>query len=309
MTNDPEIDIRLLRCLTALVTLRSVSRAADQLGSSQPAMSHSLARLRQIFGDPILTRGTGGLTPTARALELDKMARSVLSEVTKMTSLSTPFDPQSTPTTLVLTSTEYVESVLAGSLSSALLKEAPHVRVVFRPPDRSQIVAWLERGEVDLRLGYVHEPNPILRQKLLFEEKLVVIARKGHPIIKDVVTLDQYRSAGHVTSEIDGWTTSGRAIDDVLGDIGLRREKCARLQSALTVPSVVASSDLIATVPRRLAQRYGHNPDLQMLALPMKVAPFRCSAYWHDSVHRDPRHKWLRNIVIRVARKLTQMNE
>lgn len=304
MTNDPEFDIRLLKCLTALVTERSVSRAADRLSCSQPAMSHSLARLRLIFDDPILTRGTGGLTPTARALELDRMARSVLSDLTKMTSLSAPFDPESTPTTLVMTGTEYVESVLAGSLSAALQKEAPHVRVEFRPPDRSQVVAWMEQGEVDLRLGYVHEPNPILRSKLLFEEKLVVIARKNHPVIKDVVTLDQYRHTGHVTSEIAGWTTSGRAIDEALGDIGSRREKYVRVQSALSVPSVVANSDLIATVPERLVQSCAHKLGLQTLAPPMKVSPFRCSAYWHDSVHRDQRHKWLRAIVIRVARSL-----
>jgi DNA-binding transcriptional LysR family regulator len=300
--NDPEIEVRLLRCLTVLVEVCSVSRAAERLGTSQPAMSHSLARLRQIFGDPILTRSKSGLVPTARAVELDGVARSVLNDLDRMSNVSVPFDPKTSTTTFVLTATEYVESVLAAKFVTALQDEAPHVKVEFRPPDRSQAMAWMERGEIDLRLGYVHEPDPILRSKLLFEEKLVVVARADHPEIRGAITLTQYQATRHVTSELAGWTTSGRAIDKALGDIHSQREKQVHVQSALTIPRVVAGSDLVATVPEGLARGAARDLGLQVLGIPIKVSPFRCAAYWHESVHRDPRHKWLRTILIRVAR-------
>ena len=219
-----------------------------------------------------------------------------------MVNVPVPFDPRTSATTFVLTSTEYVGSVLAAKFITALQDEAPHVKVEFRPPDRSQVMAWLERGEVDLRLGYVHEPDPILRSKPLFEEKLVVIARAHHPEIQGAITLTQYLSARHVTSELAGWTTSGRNIDKALGDLHSQREKQMQVQSALTIPHVVAGSDLVATVPESLARRAARDLGLQVLPIPLKVLPFRCAAYWHESVHRDPRHKWFRNILIRVAR-------
>jgi DNA-binding transcriptional LysR family regulator len=219
-----------------------------------------------------------------------------------MINVPVPFDPKTSTTTFVLTATEYVESVLAAKLVAALQDEAPHAKVEFRRPDRSQVMAWMERGEVDLRLGYVYEPDPILRSKPLFEEKLVVVARAHHSVIRGAITLTQYLTTRHVTSELAGWTTSGRAIDKALGDIDSQREKHVHVQSALTIPRVVAGSDLVATVPEGLARGAARDLGLQVLPIPIKVSPFRCAAYWHESVHRDPRHKWFRNILIRVAR-------
>src|SRR5215831_1755832 len=241
MMNDPRIDFRLVEALAMLISERSVTLAANRLNISQPAMSHNLSKLRKIFEDPILTRGRGGLVPTARALELGVTAREILDGVARLTAPTPKFNPKLSETTFVLTATEYTEYVLAGGLMAELRVEAPHARMIVRPPDRQLMMGWLERGEVDIRLGWVYEPEPVLRTAPLFEEKLVVIARRGHPQINGRLTLQEYLGSMHVNSEVAGSRTTGKAITEALGRLAGKIEIGLQVQNALTIPHAVAA--------------------------------------------------------------------
>ncbi len=303
MANTSEIEIRLLHALRALVAQRSITRAAERLNMSQPAMSHTLSRLRRIFNDPILTRSQGGLVPTARALEADEVASEILGGVARLTAPPPVFEPLTSETTFVLTATEYIEYVLVSSLLAELRIQAPHIRLEIRPPDRSLVMGWLERREVDLRLGWVYKPDPVLKSTTLFEEKLIVIACSDHPKIQGSLSMEQYLDSAHVNSEVAQRRTTGRTIDEVIGNLSHRLVRQVQVQSALTIPQAVAGSDLIATVPLGLAAASSEALRLQVLEPPMKLPLFRCVAYWHEAVDRDPRHGWFRRLLSRVAKR------
>ena len=287
-----------------LVEERAVTKAAERLGLSQPAMSHALARLRDIFGDPLLTRGSEGLVPTARAQELYEKSSVILQGLDGLMSPRGAFDPRTSEDTFVLTATEYTEHILLGRLMAVIAEETPQIRIEFWPAAPTRVMGLLERREVDFRLGWVYEPHPVLRSRPLFEEKLVVITRRAHPDIDGSISLEQYVSSRHVHSEVVGQRTTGRAIDDVLGPLARKLVRRVKVQSALTIPNAVANSDLIATVPFQLAAESPVRNDLQILAPPMRLPTFKCSAYWHETVHREPRHRWFRTVLERVAQAL-----
>jgi DNA-binding transcriptional LysR family regulator len=297
------IDLRVLRCFVALMEDRSVSRTADRLGLTQPAISHTLARLRTLFDDPLLLRAQGGMTPTPRALELDRTVRHILAEVGKLGSPAEPFDPAVSKSTFVLTATEYGEYVLAPRLFAGLESLAPYCSIEFRRPDRNLFAGWLERGEIDLRIGWVRDANALLRSAPLFTDRLVCLARRDHAEVRGGLSLDQYLSLPHVRSWVS--TTSGHEVDEAVHSIGGGQLRLAlRVNSSLAVPAAVARSNLLATVPERLAIGFADRLELQVLELPLKLPAIRYALFWHERSHRDTRHRWLRQLVVRVAKEV-----
>lgn len=299
--NTKNLDTHLLRCFESLMAERSVSRAAERMNLSQPAMSHALARLRRLFDDPLLLRAQSAMVPTRRALALREPVRRILAEIDPMVSRPAAFRPETSRMKFVLTVPEYVEYVLAPRLCARLQQEAPGIDIELRTPQPERAPEWLESGEIDFRLACLRNPPRALHAKLLFRDTFVCLVRKGHPQIRGGITLEQYLTLPHVRSRFVRNSTSGRVIDETVAAHGGKLRIALLMQNFLTVFYTMAHSDLIATVPARLARGLAEVLPLQVLESPLNVPDMRIGVFWHERTHKEASHRWFRQMLSEVA--------
>ena len=298
------IDLRLLRCFDALMADRSVSRAAQRMNISQPAMSVALARLRRAFGDPLFLRGHGEMVPTSRALALEETVRSVLDGMGKLASAAAPFDARTATLQFTLTAPGYIGHVLLPRLMRQLEKNAPAVRIEVRAANRERATEWLESGEIDFRLGWIHEPPTGLRFKTLYRDRLVCIAARQHPQIPRKLTWELFCALPHVRTMVHRQSDSGQVIDQAVEALGKRLNIALLVQEVFMVPYIVASSKLIAAIPARLARTFAAQLPIRIYPLPVDVPEQSIALYWHERTHRSAAHEWFRNLLGRTSRGL-----
>jgi DNA-binding transcriptional LysR family regulator len=301
------IDLNLLVAFEALMEERNVTRAARRVGLSQPAMSNALARLRRTFDDPLLVRTPSGMSPTPAAQVLIEAVRTSLSHLRAALEEKPAFNPAASRRAFHVLTNDYAEIVLLAPLVGKLREQASGVSIrvhrppnVFQPPSRTAL-----SDSFDLAIGFFPDALSLdasVRSEVLFEEDNVCIASTSHPSIKSKISIRQYAAARHAAvfykSEGPG------VIDTILAQKGLTRELAVLAPHFASVPFIVAESDLIATVPRRLAQRLGKALKLQVLPIPFTIPPFRLAMLWHERVDSDPAHAWLRGLVIDTAQML-----
>jgi DNA-binding transcriptional LysR family regulator len=297
-----DVDLFALRSFCVLMDERSVSRAASRLGMGQSRMSRQLAQLRAYFADPLLVWAGGTMIPTPRALALKDDLRQVVETLERLSSPAQSFDPASTQTTVVLVATGYMEHIFLTDVMSAVAARAPGIGVKVRLPDRPEDVSALGRGEIDFLIGWMTAPAPTLRSRPLFKDKLVCVARAGHPnLCEEGLTYEKYLELPHVQYDIPGKTTTERLLQERLARDGQQRNIKYHVLNPLTVAEIVANSDVIATVPERFAARCRGHYSLQTVDLPFSVPPVQNRVYWHESVHSDARSAWFRKLLADVA--------
>ena len=304
MKNIDGVEVFLLRSFAALMAQRSVSRAADTLNTSQPAVSKALARLRDLFEDPLLIRAHGRMVPTDRALELDDPVRRILADLATVIESPRSVDPQTARITFRLTAPETVEHLILPRLIAHLEKTAPGVRVEARHPSRDQALRWLETGEIDFRLGWLERPPQALHSAILYRDRLVCLARKDHPEIDGRISLEQYLSLPHARLEVAPHGMSGRAIDRAVAKLGHKLRISLVVQNYGTVLHTVARSNLIATVSERMIKSSAPHLGLQVLDPPLRLPETRINMFWHQRTHKDSRHRWFRQQISAIAREL-----
>jgi DNA-binding transcriptional LysR family regulator len=288
------IDLNLLVALDALLAERNVTRAAARLNLSQSAMSAALARLRALFGDPLLLRSSGGMLATSKGQELVAPVRLVLTEIGRLVQRPERFDPADTVRVFTIAASDYVEYAVLPRLVDFLEARAPRAQLAVRPMDFGAIGRHLESGEVDLGiLGAAFAP-PSVRSRPLFVERFVCVARKGHPGLGERLTVDEYCALDHVLVSPSGAAFSAQA-DDALAALGRSRHVRLSVPHFLLVPEILKRSDMIAVLPERLARGYGDR--FRVLELPFDLAPFSIVATWHERTHRDPALVWLRQSI------------
>lgn len=295
-------EIRLLRAFLVLMAERGVSKAGDRLGLSQPATSHVLGRLRELFQDPLLLRSRSGMVPTDRAKEIEKIARVVVSEYDRLISPSQTFDCTTSRRTFSITAPEFAERLLVPPLLRQLRRVAPNIRIVIRPPDPERSFGVLESGELDLRIAWLTSPLKSLRSTQLFQDRLVCIAGDDHPSIDRQLTLDQFLSLPHVRGH--GHATTGHVLEAAVERQGRKFAEPFLVQNFQTIPNLLPGTDLIATVPRMLALEYAAQHPLKILEPPLRLPAVRYAAYWHERNHRDAAHQWLRAALLAAAREM-----
>ncbi len=299
-------EIRLMRAFPVLMRERSVSRAADSLGLSQPAMSHLLARLRILLGDPLLLRSRNGMVPTQRALEIEKSVQALLDDYDRLTRPAEPFSPDFSRRTFNLSAPEFAERLLIPPLLRKLRKEAPNLRVVVHTPVQDRALDMLERGELDLRIAWlIPAPVASLRSLRLFQDRLVCIADRRHPDIRGALTMDKFLTLPHLRTVGYSQTTTGRAIDGAIEKQGRKLAPAQIVQSFVTMMHSIPGTDLIATVPRLLAQEFTASYPLQIVEPPLPLPVVRYAAYWHERNQGDAGHRWFRTALAEVGRGLT----
>ncbi|UXY14050.1 LysR family transcriptional regulator [Chitiniphilus purpureus] len=284
------LDLNLLVTLNALLAEHNVTRAAKRLHLSQPAVSVQLARLREVFGDPLLLPGPRGMRPTARADELREPLRLALESLTQAVAPSTPFDPAKARQTWRIAASDYSESTIVLPALAGLRSAAPGTRLAILGSPPPALARQAEQGDIDLAFHINEEAPPGLRRRSMFTERYVLAGRAGHPCLKRRPTLAQFCKLDHAMVSPVGGGFHG-VTDAALAELGMARNVVLSVPHFLFLGSVLASTDLVAVVPSRLVS--GH-PALQVVEPPLEVPGFEMLMLWHERMHRDPAHQWLR---------------
>ena len=293
-----DFDWNLLKYLEALVEERSVSGAAKRVGLSQPGMSRVLSRLRTVFDDELLVRDRNGMTVTNRAEQLLPMLRAVRSGVENCIQLD-EFHPSKLKRRFKIAGADLSEYSLYPGLIRRLQQIAPDVSITWVPAARGA-QALIESTDVDI----VIEPRgsasaSSLMMLKLFEERFTTIVRKDHPVIRRSLTLDQFCSAEHALIAPRG--TPGGIVDRGLSALGRERKIVAFLTTFLCAPYLVATTDLIATVPHRIAEAHAKILPIKLFEPPLPVDSFTMAAFFHQRHEGDPAHRFLREILKETA--------
>lgn len=295
------MDLNLLVTLEALLAEQNVTKAANRLHLSQPAVSAQLSRLRDLFDDPLLIPAQRGMTPTAKALELLDPLRHALDQVRAALAEHRHFDPGNAKLTLAIACTDYLQAVVARPLAVALRKEAPGVRIALRHLDPLQLEAQMVRGDVDLALMTPEHGPGSLRARRLFDERYVLIGRKRHPGLRRGLTAEEFARLDHVIVSLRGgdFTTP---VDDGLAALGYQRNVVLSASSFLIVPEIVSHSNFVALVPERLVR--DRRDELKIVECPFPVPGFTVSMLWHERNHGHSGQRWVRETVMEVTGSL-----
>ncbi|MCE4063385.1 LysR family transcriptional regulator [Pandoraea sputorum] len=288
------VDLNLLVTLDALLADRNVTHAAERLGLSQPAVSAQLARLRRLFGDPLLIPAdTGrGMIATARALTLLTPLRAALSDLATVVHQSPTFDPMSDARRFVIAASDNATSTIGMALLEALPSvTGKAVQIAFVHARAADIAAQLESGEVDLLIGSERMVPPTMRARKLVDETFVMAQRKSHPRGTRKLTLSAYCALRHVLVSTSGGSFMG-FVDEHLQSLGRSRDVAVSVQAFTVVPDLLCHSDYVCTMPAQLVSRYADR--LDAFALPFPLPGFSLSAAWHPRNHNDPGMVWLR---------------
>ncbi len=294
-------EVRLLRVFLVLMAERSVSRAAQRVGMSQPAVSQALARLRRLFNDPLLLRSNRLLSSTARAVELEKGVRKLVEDYDRLVANVEPFDAATSARTFVFTAPEFGERRLVPQLFRRLRSEAPHIRVEVRAPDPERAFEMLEAGEVDLRIAWLTQPMASLRSMQLFQDRMVCIADARHPTLRGELSLAQFLTLPHARTLGTTHATSIRVVDEALARHGKKLERSFLVQNLHTIPTTLGGTDMIATLPLSQALAFAEQYPLQILEPPLRLPRVRYGAYWHERSQKDEGHRWMRQRVQEAA--------
>ncbi|MHA4867351.1 LysR family transcriptional regulator [Duganella sp. PWIR1] len=293
MINLRRLDLNLLVTLDVLLAEHNVTRAAERLNFSQPSISVHLAKLRDIFGDPLLLPGPRGMRPTARAEELREPLRLALEALSHAVSPATAFDPAQAQQTWRVAATDYGESTILLPAMASLRLAAPGTRLAVTELAPPHIARQAEQGIIDLAFHTSDGAPQGMRHRLLFKESYVLAGRAGHPRLKRRPTPKQFCELEHVIVSPDGGGFSG-ATDKALAQAGLERRVVLSVPHFLFVISALIQTDLVAMLPERLVRG---NPALRVAAAPVDIPGYEMAMLWHERSHRDPAHQWLREHV------------
>jgi len=293
------LDLNLLVSLDALLQERSVTRAAARMGLSQPALSASLARLRRHFGDELLTRAGNEYRLTPLAVQLRELARIALSGVERVFTAQPEFDPASSTREFVLLVSDYVVAILGDTIAALLAEEAPHTRLRLTPHSP----AVVERADqalltADLLLlphGFVTD----LAHRDLYRDEWVCVVSSDNPVADEGLTVEHLETLPWVAT-YHGQTASTPAARQ-MRMLGIEPRIQVVIENFLTVPALVAGSDRIALLQRRLVDQLPLNSGIRALTPPFEAAPLIEAMWWHPVYDDDPEHTYLRDVVLRAT--------
>jgi DNA-binding transcriptional LysR family regulator len=290
-----DLDLNLLRAFDAIAADGSVTAAGERLGLSQPAMSNALARLRQLFGDPLFVRTPRGMRPTPFAQQLAQPVREALRLIQGALQQHAGFDPRSSGNTFRLFMSDIGEMVFLPGLLERIEHDAPGVKIeVVRIPIKDVHTA-LESGALDLAVGFLPGLTIGIRQQPLFREHYVCMLRADHPGIGAKISAKQFREVAHVLVSYAG--TGHQVIEETLLAEGLSERIAVRVPHFLVVPMILARTDLIVTVPSRVAAIFAQPGNFKVLKLPVDMPSFEVRLHWHERYHQDPANRWLREVM------------
>jgi DNA-binding transcriptional LysR family regulator len=296
------IDLNLLASLDVLLDEANVTRAARRLRLSQPALSAQLARLRDIFGDPLLLPAeTGrGMTLTARAVGLRDPLRVALRDLDRVVTHEPVFDPAHSTRAFQIAMSDNGVAILGVDLVAWVAAHAGSgIRVAFRPVDPRRIGTQMENGDVDLLVSIDSLIPSAMKARVLLEDRYLMAQRKGHPRGPTPPDLNTYCALSHVLVSPDGGGFHG-FMDDYLQKLGRRRQVAVSVPQYHLMPDILEATNYVGVMPSRLVQRFAGR--LDAFELPIPTHDISLYASWHPRMQADAAHRWLRERVAAIAK-------
>ena len=297
-----DYDLNLLRTFTALMKERSVTAASQQLGLTQPAVSGSLAKLRQLFGDPLFTRTRYGIVPTPKAEAIAPIIHKTLAELDAVILGEREFDPKISTRQFQIAANSYFECVLVPHLAKAIAKLAPDVTLKVIPIGTDLTEANLSGGSTQLALGrFDNAGDPYLLQNILWDE-FVCLVRSSNSHVSKTLTLEAYETMKHVIVAPPSRLKTG--VFRILKSQSIRRDVAIAVSHFLAVFPIVATTDYCATLPKRIAQMYSNYNRYRILTPPKDFGKFPMHMVWHHCHSHDDGLQWLRQIIQNICGEL-----
>jgi len=293
------IDLNLLVVLDALLTEKHVTRTGVRLHLSQPAISHSLNKLRVLLDDPLLIRQGNEVVLSALAQNLQAPLKEILGQIETLLGQSIDFVPADSQRTLRIAMSDYGAAIVLPKLLVQLRAQAPGTSLVVIQDSRLGMLEQVGQGRIDLAIGVFPAPGADICTEVLFEETFTCLLDRRSLPENGVLDLDSYLARPHLLVSMDG-NTRGE-VDNVLRARGLKRRVAVNVPHWGTAPGMIADTDLILTVATRTLTNVPFGDTLVAMAPPLTVAPFNYVQAWHNRFNQDPAHRWLRELVRQVS--------
>ncbi|RKE38659.1 LysR family transcriptional regulator [Paraburkholderia sp. BL23I1N1] len=284
------LDLNLLKIFDAVYRLRNLAEVSKEVHLSQPAVSHALARLREALGDRLFIRTPGGLEPTARCDRLAQPVRTALETISDSLIDSSDFKPENCTREFRLLLSDVGEILFVPSLLSYLHTTAPQVKLgIFQAPRASYDRMLLDR-EVDLVVGHLNMSRQSIREEPVFRDHCVVMRRKIASTVQPPgLTLEEFEESSHVAiNPLDD------PVENAFEDLKIRRNIVLRMPNYFALPKVLGLSDVLVTVPSRIARNFQTDTPIDVFDVPFPSPFFDVKMYWHTRHDSDPAHVWLR---------------
>ncbi|MEM6993795.1 MAG: LysR family transcriptional regulator [Myxococcota bacterium] len=293
------VNLNQLVALDTLLDEGSVTRAAHKIGVTQSALSHTLAALRDLLGDPLLVRESSGMVLSDRAKRLSGPLRRNLAELERILSPEPSFDPATTERDFRLATEDFIAARVAAHLVPEFKAHAPHASLTIRPLTGISRVDALLSGEIDVLIGPTFDGGVHVQHQPWCDEPFACVVRRGHPQVGDTLDLETYVALGHVLVSPTGRGTAW--VDQGLAERGLARRVVFRAPSFLMAPMIVASSDVVLTAPVGALQPFVDAFGLRQLPPPLPLAPLPLSLSWHRRNEALPAQQWFRTLLREAA--------
>jgi DNA-binding transcriptional LysR family regulator len=303
-----QIDLNLLVVFQHLMVERRVSKVADRLGLSQPAVSNSLAKMRRMFDDELFVRTPAGMVPTPFAEQLGESVGYALGMIHSGLNQQTKFDPASVKCSMTIGMTDIGEIVFLPTLVERLSEQAPGVTLSTVRNAAVNLRDDMEAGKVDLAVGLLPQLKSGFFQRQLFRQRYVCLFRRGHAMDKKRVSVADFRAAEHLVVVSAG--TGHGAVDDLMRRGGVDRKVRLTVPHFVGVGHILRSTNLVATVPERLAWQLAEPFGLTYATHPVRLPEIAINVFWHAKAHRSLANQWLRGVVFELfAAKRTEAHQ
>ncbi|KFC68347.1 LysR family transcriptional regulator [Massilia sp. LC238] len=298
MIEPHNIDLNLLSVFQEVYRERQISSAARKLGLSQSAVSNALARLRRSFGDELFVRTASGMQPTPLATQMAEPIGVAMAQVALALNQRSRFDPATSSRRFVLAMTDVGEIYFMPTLIERCKLLAPLVEISSMRAGSLALKEEMEGGRVDLAVGPFEDISEALYQRQLFRQPYVTMMRKGHPLGKGEVSLARFVKAEHML--VDANESPYDRINALLARVGVGPSVRFRVPHFTAVPYMVATSDLVVTVPQKLAERAALPFGLEWIVPPLELPTLQTNVFWHRRYNQDPGNQWLRGLLAEV---------
>ena len=315
--NISKIDLNLLVYLDVLLREKNVTKAADQLGITQPAMSNSLRRLRDLFNDPLLIRTSHGMNPTERAEELQPKIRHILSKIEYAVQPVSDFELDKSDRVFRIMASDYAESTIIPSLLNAIRDVAPNIRLdVLTPSDVS--FQDVEKGKVDMAINRFNHLPQSFHQITVWRDNFTCLMSPENPALENF-DLESYLAAQHVWVSKTGMGVGVGMnpddlqqlgwVDEALADIDRERKIKVFTRHYQVAALLAEQPDLIATLPRQAALMHANEDKLVMKPPPFPIVPIELKMAWSPLLHHNPGHTWLRRLIVEVGQGIIEKSK
>lgn len=293
-----EIDVNLLVVFDLLYQEQNTQRVALRLGITQPAVSHALKRLRTLLGDELFERTSRGLMPTPLASNFYPPIAEALAQLQESLNLREDFEPEVSERTFNIAMTDIGEIVFLPRLLQRLANESPGVSLSTVRSQNEDLKREMEDGNIDLAIGLIPQLGAGFYQQRLFMQRYVCLMRRDHPLSCSNFGLEDFMAAKHAI--VVAKDTGHGIVEEQLNRAGIDRPVRLKLPHFASVPYIISESDLVVTVPDKLAKATHHRFDLSMHEHPLSFPEISINLFWHRRFHQDSGNRWLRKLLFDI---------